>query len=255
MLVRRITSLLVLGCAASLPAWAEDFPISVGGAAGLAFVPNALTVQVGDTVTFTNAGGFHNAQSTAGSVTEFRCANGCDGDGAGGSGDPSGDLWTFTITLDTAGSVPYECVVHGGGGMAGTITVKGGEPPPPVAEVTPDAFEFVVEVDEAASDTLNIANTGDPTSGLEFNIAEAETDCATTSDIPWLSESPALGTVPGGGFANADIGVNASGLAPGAYSSLLCVLTNDPVNALIPIPVSLTVNASDVIFANGFDGP
>lgn len=248
-------AVVVIACGACAPAQAEDFQVSVGGSAGLAFVPNTLTVQVGDTVTFTNAGGFHNVESLPESVTEFRCANGCDGDGAGGNGDPSGDPWTFTVTLDTPGSVPYECVVHGGGGMTGTITVEGGEPPPPVAEVAPTSFAFVVETGESASDTLTVSNTGEAASGLEFNIAEAETDCAGTSDIPWLSASPALGTVPGGGSANSEIGVDANGLAPGAYSSVLCILTNDPSNDLIPVPVSLTVNASDVIFANGFDGP
>jgi plastocyanin len=253
MWVRGIAFVLVLACAARAPASAEDFPISVGGAAGLAFVPATLTVQVGDTVTFTNAGGFHNVESLPGSGTEFRCAADCASDG--GTGDPSAALWSFTITLDTAGSVPYQCAVHGGSGMNGTITVEGGEPPPPVAEVAPTSFAFVVEADDAASDTLTVSNAGEPESGLEFNIAEAESDCAATSDIPWLTASPSLGTVPGGGFANSDIGVNAGGLTPGSYSSLLCVQTNDPSNDLIPVPVSLTVTASDVVFADGFDGP
>ena len=41
---------VVIACGVCAPAQAEDFQVSVGGSAGLAFVPNTLTVQVGDTV-------------------------------------------------------------------------------------------------------------------------------------------------------------------------------------------------------------
>lgn len=253
MFARKIAPWLLLGCTASLPVAAENFEVSVGGAAGLVFVPNVLTVEVGDTVTFTNAGGFHNVASAPGSVTEFRCADGCDGDG--GNGDPSGSLWTFTITLDTPGAVPFLCEVHNGGGMNGTITVEEGGTPLPVAEVAPTSFSFTVEAGQAASDTLTVSNAGDPASGLEFNIAEAESDCASTSDVPWLSASPALGTVPGGESAVSEVTADSAALAPGSYESLLCILTNDASNELIPVSVSLLVDPADRIFANGFDGP
>jgi plastocyanin len=90
------------------------------------FEPAAITVDVGDTVTFTNAGGTHNVD--ADDETSFRCANGCDGDGAGGNGDPSGVTWSTTITITPAmagRTIGYHCDVHGAMGMVGTITVTG----------------------------------------------------------------------------------------------------------------------------------
>src|SRR5690348_6115263 len=84
----------VLLLLAAPSAWAIDHRVDVGGSYDSGgytypqngFVPRAVTVDVGDTVTFVNAGGTHNVDADDG--TTFRCANGCDG--AGGNGDPSG---------------------------------------------------------------------------------------------------------------------------------------------------------------------
>src|SRR4249919_3874948 len=94
-------------------------------ASGMSFSPKNLAINAGDTVTFQNNGGLHNAASDGGSVTMFRCANGCDG--AGGNGAPSSGAWSATVTFPTAGTVRYYCEIHGapgGIGMAGTITIS-----------------------------------------------------------------------------------------------------------------------------------
>jgi plastocyanin len=93
-------------------------------ASGMSFSPKNLAINAGDTVTFRNDGGLHNAASDPGSVTMFRCANGCAG--AGGNGNPSSALWSATVSFPTAGTVGYYCEIHGapgGGGMSGTITI------------------------------------------------------------------------------------------------------------------------------------
>jgi plastocyanin len=92
----------------------------------LTFSPSSLTITAGDTVTFKNGGGFHNVASDPGSVTSFRCANGCDG--AGGNGNLSSAAWSATVAFPTAGTVGYFCEAHGssgGVGMSGTITIQG----------------------------------------------------------------------------------------------------------------------------------
>ncbi|MGA8276862.1 MAG: plastocyanin/azurin family copper-binding protein [Rhodanobacteraceae bacterium] len=92
------------------------------------FEPATLVIAPGDSVTFVNGGGFHNVHSDTGSITAFRCANGCDGDGAGGDGSPSSDPWSATVNFPDAGVAPYHCEIHGsdGSGMHGTITVVEG---------------------------------------------------------------------------------------------------------------------------------
>ena len=108
---------------ASASALAADWPVNVGDPNGLTFAPAVLNIAAGDTVTFTNGGGFHNATSDAGAVTAFRCANGCDGDG--GNGAPSSTAWSATVTFPTPGTIGYHCEIHGaaGQGMFGTINV------------------------------------------------------------------------------------------------------------------------------------
>ena len=130
--LRRLWAAFVLLIAAP-SVWAVGHNVSVGGTyesggytyPSLGFTPRTLQVAVGDTVTFTNAGGTHNVD--ADDETSFRCANGCDG--AGGNGDPSGNAWSSTITITPAmagRSIGYHCDVHGSMGMTGTIVVTGG---------------------------------------------------------------------------------------------------------------------------------
>jgi plastocyanin len=89
----------------------------------LTFTPQFLTINAGDTVTFTNTGGFHNVASDPGAVTSFHCSTAC---GTSPTGDPSGALWSQTITFSTPGTVGYHCEAHGSPGQAmfGTITVS-----------------------------------------------------------------------------------------------------------------------------------
>jgi plastocyanin len=90
-------------------------------ASDFVFTPANLTVRAGTTVTWTNAGGFHNVTADDGS---FRCSNGCDD--TGGHGDPSTAAWSFARTFNSPTIVHYHCQVHGaagGVGMSGTITV------------------------------------------------------------------------------------------------------------------------------------
>ncbi len=78
------------------------------GGASLTFRPSSLTINVGDTVVWTNAGGIH-------TVT---------GDGA----DPiCGDGTVATScshTFNSAGTFGYHCIPHVGFGMVGSVTVQ-----------------------------------------------------------------------------------------------------------------------------------
>jgi plastocyanin len=121
MRTRLTISLFLLLFLVAGPAFAANHTVTVSSNR---FAPAQLTIQVGDTVTFTNAGGFHNASADDGS---FRCAQGCDGVG-NGNGDPSNSAWSATVAFDAPGAHPYRCEVHGDMGMTGTITVEGTAP-------------------------------------------------------------------------------------------------------------------------------
>ncbi len=118
-------------------AYAANHIVTVGGMSGntflLTFSPAQLAITTGDTVTFRNAGGFHNVVAGDGS---FRCAAGCDGVGSG-NGNLSTQLWEATLAFNTPGTVNYFCDAHGAGGMTGSITVQGTIPPPPPPNLGP----------------------------------------------------------------------------------------------------------------------
>lgn len=86
--------------------------------------------------------------------------------------------------------------------------------------------------------------------------------CSSPSDIPWVSVTPTSGTTAAGSSSDVTVTFDSAGLAPDTYSGVLCVASNDPVTALIEIPVSLEVTAAllpcsggaDEIFCDGFDG-
>ena len=82
--------------------------------ASLQFDPKDVTVNAGDTITFTNDEGVaHDVHKTSGPGPDF--ASGPSG------GMQEGD--TFELTLDQAGTYEYVCDVHAPG-MSGSITVK-----------------------------------------------------------------------------------------------------------------------------------
>ncbi|MGH8042132.1 MAG: cupredoxin domain-containing protein [Rudaea sp.] len=114
--------------AASASASASPHIVNVGGSNPPVFSPQTITIAPGDSVTFVNKGGFHNAVADDGS---FRCAHGCDGDGKGGNGNASSTNWIASVTFSQVGTVGYFCEIHGapGQGMFGTIIVQ--TPPVP----------------------------------------------------------------------------------------------------------------------------
>lgn len=107
-------ALLATALLASGSASAANHNVTVGGNGQLVFTPSSLDVLVGDTVTFTNAGGFHNVASTnqdPNSGFTFRCAVNCTDNNEG-----SNAAWSAVITIpESAGhsDIPYLCEVHG----------------------------------------------------------------------------------------------------------------------------------------------
>ncbi len=104
--------------------------VTVGPNGTLSYSPSSVTINAGDSVTWSYGGGMpHNVYATDGS---FRCANGCDD--TGGNGDPSGGAWSFTRTFSTAGTINYYCQYHGTI-MSGKVVVNAVAPPPQAQNV------------------------------------------------------------------------------------------------------------------------
>ncbi len=89
------------------PALAGDHDVTL---TNTVFTPDDITVNLGDTVVWTNTEGFHNVSADDAS---FR------------SGDPANPPWVFEFTFNTPGDFGYFCEIHGStsGGMRGNVTV------------------------------------------------------------------------------------------------------------------------------------
>ena len=79
------------------------------------FTPADITINPGETVRWSNTGGFHNVN---GDKSIFP-----NNPESFGNGAPSGDSWTYDFTFFTEGVYEYQCDPHAGLNMKGKITV------------------------------------------------------------------------------------------------------------------------------------
>ena len=92
--------------------------------ASFAFTPSSLTIEVGDTVVWTQTSGTHNVN---GSISTFS-----SNPDSFGNGDPSSSAWTYFYEFTIAGDYTYQCDPHISS-MTATITVS--EPSAVINEV------------------------------------------------------------------------------------------------------------------------
>jgi plastocyanin len=120
-LIAAVVPALVASAVAAAPVWAAD--VTVDATPGNLFTPRSAAVRPGETVTFVNAGGFHNVVFDDGSFTRPTSA--------------STDPWREPRRFLTAGRFAYHCGIHGasgGSGMSGVVFVNAsGLVPPPDA--------------------------------------------------------------------------------------------------------------------------
>lgn len=82
-------------------------------ASGMSFSPSNLTIEVGDTVRWTNTSGTHNVNGTTSTFPS----------NPESFGNSLGTGWIFDHKFTIAGTYAYRCDQHFSGGMAGLITV------------------------------------------------------------------------------------------------------------------------------------
>lgn len=80
-------------------------------ASGMSFTPNNLTIDLGDSVSFTNTSGTHNVNGTQATFASNPAS----------FGNALGTGWTYGFKFTIEGTYSYKCDAHVG--MTGTITV------------------------------------------------------------------------------------------------------------------------------------
>ena len=111
---------LPLAIAALMVAPASAADQAVVATAGTQWSPNEVTIDMGDTVTWSNPNmGFHNVEFDDGAFTQ--------------PASPDNSNWTAERTFETPGTFRYHCGFHGSA-MSGAVRVRDatGNVPPPV---------------------------------------------------------------------------------------------------------------------------
>lgn len=151
----------------------EVQPDHIVNAMGLSFTPADITIQLGETVRWENTGGNHNVN---GGLDVY--PNNPEGIF---SGAPAPAPWTWDYTFNIPGVYNYQCDLHVGAGMVGTVTVEGDlEPPLPlvITEImyndpaSEDSIEFV-EFLNVGTEAINLEGLTF-TSGVEHTFASQE---------------------------------------------------------------------------------
>ena len=91
----------------------------------------------------------------------------------------------------------------------------------------PDDPTSVQSIGSFGNDTVYLVDSGVP----------------AFTDVPWLSESPASGTVAVGASQAITLGVDTTGMAPGTYGATLFVQSNSGRQPSLRVPVKLIVPA------------
>ena len=126
----------------------SSYTVNTGGPTDI-FSPNVLTVNVGDTVTWVNIGGFHNVDGTLSTFPS-------NPEGFG-NGSATSNAWSFTHIFTISGIYNYNCTPHASMGMTGIVNVSSSSCPPLLSYSTMDASdaftndgEITITVDPSA---------------------------------------------------------------------------------------------------------
>ena len=135
--MRKIT-LLFISCILSCTLLATNHNVTT---VGNTFSPANITINQGDTVTWTNGGGFHNVNAT-----QTTYPNNPEGFG----NSVSSSSWTFQHIFTIPGTYDYQCDPHTAMGMVGTVIVNS-------VSLTPSDLTFTAIMDLT---TPSAGNTG-----------------------------------------------------------------------------------------------
>ena len=128
--------------------------------------------------------------------------------------------------------------------------IEAGTPAPDI-EVSPASLASTQPPDTQIDLPLDISNLG--TAVLNWTVDEAPLadTCAAPGDVPWLAASPLAGATAPADTDTVTVTFDSTGLAGGLYEGFLCIASDDPVDPLVPVPVSLLVD--EMPFVDGFE--
>lgn len=177
---RRFALILAILALVPLPSRGATVNVAVGGAS-LVFTPSVVHIHPGDTVVWTNAGGYHSIAADDGS---FNIA-------------PANPPWSLSHTFNTVGTFNYQCTVHGPYyGMTGSVIVDAPASQPGTLRFGQASFS----VNEAAGTaTINVQRINGDDGPVTVQYAATAGTATAGQDF-----TPASGTLSWGDKDSAD---------------------------------------------------
>lgn len=118
-----------------------------------------------------------------------------------------------------------------------TVTISG------VAEPTTGRLAFRYHVPDGGPSGVNSNFIGIDTLSYTSPSEPPEPHaCDAGTDVPWLSASPAGGTITAGSSTVVTVSLDSTGLAVGDYTANLCINSNDADAPRTLVPVTLTIS-------------
>lgn len=106
-------------------------------------------------------------------------------------------------------------------------------------------------ISAAACNILNpttYASINFPNVHLAMSVtSNEELDCGVNGSATWATATPDSGTVNEGATGGTTLSLDATGLAIGSHTTNLCIASNDPVDSVVVVPVTLDVEGAAVI--------
>jgi hypothetical protein len=110
----------------------------------------------------------------------------------------------------------------------------------PLISVTPNSLSVTLQQGQMESRILTIANLG----GTTLNWDQfGGPGCVLPSQ--WVSAQPFGGSIAPGQSQEMTVTFNAANILSGTYTATLCLTSNDPVNPMVTVPLTLMVTAGE----------
>ena len=213
----RNCALAILLASLIVPAPAATVPVAM---TNFLFTPANVSINIGDTVTWSVQQGFHDTVSGANGVPS----------GLWNSGTQFGRLMfpgeSFSFTFNAAGTFPYFCTPHWTFGMAGSVQVIAGNVPPNVSILSP----------------ANGA-TFSPPANITFQVSASDPDGFITQ-VQFL-----LNGTPVGAATAPPFNITINDLAPGNY--VFSAVATDNAGATGSASISISVVGAQPVIAVG----
>lgn len=217
---------------------AADISILVGSG-GDHFVPATTNIAVNDRVIWTWAGVNHNVTST--STPQAWTAS------------PTKSSGTFSNTFTASGSYPYECSIHVGFGMVGSITVVAPPAPPAVAITNPISGTIFIAPANVTVQAFATNNDNTVTS-VQFRVGANILTNDNAAPFSAVTNNLAAGSYMLTAIASDSHGLSATNSLNIIVDTRPSVTITSPANNMTfsaPANVTIQASASDVDAGDG----